>query len=164
MNVRRVEPSPGQESVWDYPRPPAVENSEKHIMVYFNTVLIADSTDTKRVLETSSPPVYYIPEKDVEMQYLTPSERRTLCEWKGLASYYDISVNGKSAQNATWYYPQPVGEYAELKGHIAFYPQYMDACYVDGELVTSQPGSFYGGWITTDIVGPLKGDPGTEGW
>ncbi len=164
MNVRRVEPGPGQESVWDYPRPPAVENSEKHIMVYFNTVLIADSTDTKRVLETSSPPVYYIPEKDIEMQYLTPSERRTLCEWKGLASYYDISVNGKSAQNIAWHYPQPVGEYKQIKDHVAFYPQNMDACYVDGELVTSQPGSFYGGWITTDIVGPLTGDPGTEGW
>lgn len=164
MRSSRIEPAPGQESVWDYPRPPRVEKSGRHVEVFFNNVLIADSSETLRVLETSSPPVYYIPRSDIEMKYLIPSPKMTVCEWKGAASYYTVSVYGKRAENAAWHYPDPAPGYEAIKGYIAFYPQMMDACYLDGELVKAQPGRFYGGWITRDIVGPFKGEPGTEGW
>ena len=164
MNRKRIEPAPGQESVWDYPRPPRVEDTDKHVEVFFNNILIADSTDAKRVLETSSPPVYYIPRQDIEMKYLIPSAKMTVCEWKGAASYYSISVHGRVAENAAWCYPDPAPGYESIRGYVAFYPQMMDACFVDGELVKAQSGRFYGGWITKDIVGPFKGEPGTEGW
>jgi uncharacterized protein (DUF427 family) len=164
MRRNRIEPAPGQESVWDYPRPPRIEKSSKHVEVFFNNVLIADSSATLRVLETSSPPVYYIPRSDIEMKYLIPSAKITACEWKGAASYYTVSVYDKRAENAAWHYPDPAHGYEAIRDHIAFYPQMMDACYLDGELVKAQPGKFYGGWITRDIVGPFKGEPGTEGW
>lgn len=164
MSIKRIEPGPGQESVWDYPRPPIVEETDKHIEVFFNDILIADSTDVKRVLETSSPPVYYIPRDDIEMKYFVPAEKRSLCEWKGAASYYDIKVHDKTAPNAAWYYPNPTPRFESIKDHIAIYPQDMDACFVDGEVARAQPGDFYGGWITSDIVGPFKGEPGTESW
>jgi len=164
MKRKRIEPAPGHESVWDYPRPPRVEKSVRHVEVFFNNILIADSTDARRVLETSSPPVYYIPREDIEMKYLIPTTKMTVCEWKGAASYYSISVHDKRADNAAWHYPDPTPGYESIKGYIAFYPQLMDACYLDGELVKAQPGRFYGGWITADIVGPFKGEPGTEGW
>ncbi len=164
MSIKRIEPGPGQESVWDYPRPPIVEDTDKHIEVFFNDILIADSTDVKRVLETSSPPVYYIPTEDIEMRYFLPTERRSLCEWKGAASYYDIMVHDKTAPAAAWYYPNPTPRFEAIKNYIAIYPQYMDACFVDGEVARPQPGNFYGGWITNDIVGPFKGEPGTESW
>lgn len=152
----RIAPGPGQESVWDYPRPPRLEDSARHIEVVFNGVTIADSRRTKRVLETSHPPVYYIPPADVRREYLTPTDRVTICEWKGHASYYTVAVGGKVAANAAWYYPDPTPPYAALKEYIAFYPGEMDACFVDGERVEPQPGDFYGGWITRDIVGPFK--------
>jgi uncharacterized protein (DUF427 family) len=164
MNRRRIAAGPGQESVWDYPRPPRIEDSAKHLEVFFNNILIADSTDSKRVLETSSPPVYYIPREDIEMKYFVPSGKMTVCEWKGRASYYTISVHDKRAESAAWYYPDPAPGYEAIKDYIAFYPQMMDACYLDGEIVKAQAGRFYGGWITADIVGPFKGEPGTEGW
>lgn len=164
MSRKRIEPLPGQESVWDYPRPPAVEDTDKHIEIFFNNILIADSTDTKRVLETSSPPVYYIPPSDVEMKFLHKSDKTTYCEWKGMASYYSIDIHGKRAENAAWSYPDPTGGFEPIKNYIAFYPHLMDACFVDGELAKAQTGGFYGGWITSDIVGPFKGEPGTEGW
>ncbi len=164
MSIKKIEPAPGQESVWDYPRPPIVEDTDKHIEVFFNDILIADSTDVKRVLETSSPPVYYIPQQDIEMKYFIPSDRRSLCEWKGTASYYDIKVHDKTAHSAAWYYPRPTPRFESIKNYLAIYPQEMDACFIDGEIAQSQPGNFYGGWITSDIVGPFKGEPGTEGW
>lgn len=164
MKHRRIEPGLGQESVWDYPRPPAVQHTDKHVEVFFNNILIADSTDTIRVLETSSPPVFYIPPQDIEMKYLIESGRNTYCEWKGIASYYTVEVHDRRADNAAWYYPDPAPGYESIKDYVAFYPGQMDACYVDGELVKAQPGKFYGGWITSDIVGPFKGEPGTEGW
>ena len=160
----RIEPGPGQESVWDYPRPPAIEHSSKHVEVFFNDILIADSSDVIKVMETSGPPVYYIPEADIEMKHLLESAHRTFCEWKGVASYYDLAVHDKRAQSAAWHYPEPTSGYEDLTGHIAFYAQLMDSCFVDGELVKPQYGTFYGGWITSDIVGPFKGEPGTEGW
>ena len=154
---KRVEPGPGQESVWDYPRPPRLEDSGKHIQVIFNGVVLADTRRAKRILETSHPPVYYIPPEDIKMEYLAPTSRATFCEWKGNASYYTVKVNGKTVANAAWYYANPTADYAGLKNYVAFYPGMMDACYVDGEQVRPQPGDFYGGWITKDIVGPFKG-------
>jgi uncharacterized protein (DUF427 family) len=154
---KRVQPGPGQESVWDYPRPPRVEQTGKHIEIYFNGVKIADTTRAVRILETSHPPAYYIPPEDIIMEYLTPTSRLTFCEWKGQASYYTITVGDKTAPNAAWYYPKPTGGYDALRNYVAFYPGRMEACYVDGEKVRAQPGDFYGGWITSDIVGPFKG-------
>jgi len=164
MSPRRIEPGPGQESVWDYPRPPRVEPSAAHIQVIFNGVVLADTRRALRVLETSHPPVYYLPPADVQKQYLIRSARRSLCEWKGYASYYAIAVGERIAENAAWSYPDPAPDYAAIRDHIAFYPQLMEACYVDGERVTPQPGGFYGGWITSKVVGPFKGEPGTTGW
>jgi uncharacterized protein (DUF427 family) len=161
---QRIEPQPGQESVWDYPRPPRLENSTKRIRIVFNGVTIADTQRAKRILETSHPPVYYIPPQDVRMDLLTPARHTTFCEWKGAASYYTLTVYGKSAEQAAWFYPQPNAQYAAMQDYIAFYPGKMDACYVDDEQVRAQPGDFYGGWITSEIVGPFKGDPGTMGW
>jgi uncharacterized protein (DUF427 family) len=156
--IPRVQPGPGQESVWDYPRPPRLEASTKHIQVVFNGITIADSTHTLRILETSHPPVYYIPPADVKLrEYGVPTVRTTFCEWKGQASYYTIVVGARSAPNAAWYYPNPTPAYAALAGYFAFYPAAMDACYVAGERVRAQPGDFYGGWITAEIVGPFKG-------
>ena len=164
MMRQRVEPGPGQESVWDYPRPPRVERAEKQIQVVFNGVVIADSRGAWRVLETSHPPVYYIPPQDVRMDCLRPAAGGSFCEWKGQAGYYDVRVGDKTAANAAWYYPRPTPAFASIKDHLAFYARLMDACYVNGELVQPQPGEFYGGWITKDIVGPFKGEPGTWGW
>jgi uncharacterized protein (DUF427 family) len=164
MNPRRIEPGPGQESVWDYPRPPRLEDSAKHIQVIFNGVTLADTHRAKRVLETSHPPVYYIPPEDVKMEHLSRTDRRSLCEWKGQAAYYTITVGDKQANNAAWTYPNPTPDFASVKDYIAFYPSRMDACYVDGEQVQAQAGDFYGGWVTKDIVGPFKGGMGTWGW
>ncbi|MBV9849060.1 MAG: DUF427 domain-containing protein [Armatimonadetes bacterium] len=164
MNKDRIEPNPGQESVWDYPRPPRLEDTAKHIQVVFNGVVIADTHRAKRVLETSHPPVYYIPPEDVQRQYLVPAPGSSFCEWKGAASYYTVAVGDRTAEGAAWFYPDPTPAFAALKDHVAFYPGRMEACFVDGERVQAQPGDFYGGWITHEIVGPFKGDPGTGGW
>lgn len=165
IHPQRIEPQPGQESVWDYPRPPRLERSPKQIKIVFNEVTIANTRASYRVLETSHPPVYYIPPEDIQMQYLEPViAHRSFCEWKGLAGYYNLIVNDKQVMNAAWYYPQPTAEFASIKDYLAFYPSKMDACYVDGELVKAQAGDFYGGWITSDIVGPFKGQAGSWGW
>jgi len=161
---QRIEPQPGQESVWDYPRPPRLEDSIRRIQVVYNGVTVADTQRAKRILETSHPPVYYIPPEDVRMDLLTSARRTTFCEWKGAASYYTITVDSKTAEQAAWYYPQPNAQYTAIKNYVAFYPSKMDACYVDDERVTPQPGDFYGGWITSEIVGPFKGEPGAMGW
>ncbi len=164
MDHRRIIPDPGQESVWDYPRPPRIEDTSKNIRVIFNGVVVAETYRAKRVLETSHPPVYYIPPEDIKMEYLMRASRTSFCEWKGRAAYYTLSVGDKQAENAAWYYPDPTPGFEAIKGHLAFYPHLMDACYVDGERVQAQAGGFYGGWITNDIVGPFKGEPGTWGW
>ena len=161
---QHTEPQPGQESVWDYPRPPRLEHSTKHIEIVFNGVKIADTHNAIRILETSHPPTYYIPPQDIKTEYLTPTNRATLCEFKGRASYYTLSVNGKTETNVGWYYTQPASGYEDMAGYVAFYPGRMEACYVDGEQVQAQAGDFYGGWITHDIIGPFKGEAGTWGW
>ncbi|MEN9938929.1 MAG: hypothetical protein RLZZ387_5508 [Chloroflexota bacterium] len=163
-NPQRIPPAPGQESVWDYPRPPRVEDTARHIRVIFGGVTLADTRRARRVLETSHPPVYYIPPEDIRMEHLAPVERSSFCEFKGAASYYTVSAGGKVAEAAAWYYPRPTPAFEAIRGYVAFYPGRMDACYVGDELVVPQPGGFYGGWITADIVGPFKGAPGTMGW
>ena len=160
----RIEPGPGQESVWDYPRPPRLEQTDKHIHVYFAGELIADTRRAWRVLETSHPPVYYIPQEDIRTDLLIPTQGVSWCEWKGRAIYFDILVGDKTAGKAAWSYPKPTPSFAAITNHIAFYAGPMDRCLVNGEVVTPQPGGFYGGWITGDIAGPFKGAPGTTGW
>lgn len=162
--AKRIEPGPGQESVWDYPRPPRIETSAEHVRVIFNGVTIVDSKNTLRVLETSHPPAYYIPPEDVQMHYFTPTNRMTFCEYKGAANYYTLNVNGRVEENVAWVYKTPTPGFRKIDSYIALYPGHMDACYVDDELVQAQAGDFYGGWITSKIVGPFKGAPGTRGW
>jgi uncharacterized protein (DUF427 family) len=161
---RRIVAGQGQESVWDYPRPPRLEPTARHIEVVFNGVTIADTRRAMRVLETSHPPVYYIPPEDIRMEHLTPTRRSSFCEWKGAAAYYTLRVGDVSAENAAWFYASPSEGFEPIAGYVAFYPGRMEACYVDGERARAQPGDFYGGWITRDIVGPFKGKPGTMGW
>ena len=164
MGRQRVEPGPGQESVWDYPRPPRLEDSEKRIKVVFGGVTIAYTTRAKRVLETSHTPVFYIPPDDIRMEHLELADGSSFCEWKGAARYYDVDTGERRETRAAWFYPNPVAAYASLKGYVAFYPSLVDACWVDGEKVRAQEGDFYGGWVTSDVVGPFKGGPGTRGW
>lgn len=164
VNSQRIEPASGQESVWDYPRPPRLEDTSKHIQIIFNGVIIADTHNAKRVLETSHPPSYYIPPVDIKMEYLQMAPQSSFCEWKGSAGYYTIRVGEKEVHNAAWFYPNPTPAFEIMKDYVAFYAHIMDKCYVNGEEVQPQPGNFYGGWVTSDIVGPFKGAPGTWGW
>lgn len=161
---KRIQPQPGQESVWDYPRPPKVDPSEKHVRVIFNGETIAETTHAIRVLETSHPPGWYIPRDDWKIEYLTRTAHRTICEFKGAATYWTIKVGDKTADNAGWSYEDPTPGFVAIKGYITVYPGRMEACYIDDEKVIPQEGNFYGGWITADVVGPFKGAPGTWGW
>jgi uncharacterized protein (DUF427 family) len=162
--AKRIEPGPGQESVWDYPRPPRLEKTDRRVRVVFNGVTIADTTGAYRILETSHPPTFYIPAEDVKTEHFTSTPRRTFCEFKGAASYWTIQVGDKVAENAAWSYTTPNPGYAPVKDYLCFYPSRMDACYVDDEQVQAQEGDFYGGWITSNVVGPFKGGAGTWGW
>lgn len=164
MRPTPIKPGPGQESVWDYPRPPRLELTDRYIQIIFNGIVIADTRRAFRVLETSHPPVYYIPPKDIRMEYLAAGAGRSFCEWKGEARYYTVEVDGRRAENVGWYYPRPTPDFVAIKDHVAFYAAPMDACLVDGERARPQPGNFYGGWITNDVVGPFKGEPGSMGW
>ena len=157
-------PGPGQESVWDYPRPPRVEAVSDRVRVEFGGLLLAESLRAFRVLETSSPPVYYLPPDDVRIQYLEPIEETSLCEWKGFARYWAVRVGDRMADRAAWSYPEPDHGYEVIKDYLAFYPGKMDACYVGDRQVKPQPGLYYGGWVTAAVVGPFKGEPGTEEW
>lgn len=163
-SVQREEPGPGQESVWDYPRPPRVECSSRHVRVEFGGEVVADTTRALRVLETAGAPVWYLPPDDVRGDLLIPTSRRTVCEWKGTAAYFDLVVGGRISPAAAWSYAEPRPGYEAIRDHVAFYARRVDAASVDGERVAPQPGGFYGGWVTSDVVGPFKGEPGTEGW
>lgn len=163
--MKRIEPEKGQESVWDYPRPPRLERTNKHLKIIFGGEIIAETNRAYRVLETSHPPVYYFPPEDVRIQLLTQSANgSSFCEWKGRAGYYDLQVGEKRVEKAAWFYPNPTEQFKQIENYLAFYPSKMNACYVDDELVQTQEGDFYGGWITNDIVGPFKGGAGTWGW
>lgn len=162
--VKRITPGPGQESVWDYPRPPAVDPTGKHIQVVFNDITIADTRRAIRILETSHPPTYYIPTEDIALDYLTRTDHRTFCEFKGQAVYWTLRINDRVSKDAAWSYPNPTPGFKAIRNHLCFYPSRVDACYIDGEQVDAQKGDFYGGWITSDIVGPFKGGPGTQSW
>ena len=154
------------ESVWDYPRPPRVEPLDRHVRVVLGGETIAESDRALRVLETASPPTIYIPREDVREDVLIEAgeEVRTYCEWKGHASYVHAEAGGKRANRVAWYYPDPQEGFEELRHHLAFYPRRVDSAHLDDELVTPQPGAYYGGWITAEIEGPFKGEPGSEGW
>jgi uncharacterized protein (DUF427 family) len=141
-----------------------LEPVEKRIQVIFNGVTIADTHGAMRVLETSHPPTYYLPPEDIQQPYLIPSSRATFCEWKGRGSYYSVQVGDKTAIDVAWYYSDPTPDFEAMKNYVAFYAASMDACFVGDEKVTPQPGQFYGGWITSNIVGPFKGEPGSWGW
>lgn len=159
-----IAPQPGQESVWDYPRPPRLERVEDRLRVVFDGVIVADSERGHRVLETSHPPVYYIPQADIRFDLLEPAGGRSLCEFKGAASYWTLRHGGRLSERAAWSYPEPTTAFAEIKDALAFYASRVDACYVGEERVSAQEGDFYGGWVTSRVVGPFKGGPGTWGW
>nr|WP_228500019.1 DUF427 domain-containing protein [Nocardioides agariphilus] len=157
-------PGPGQESVWDYPRPPRVEPSTELVEVLLGGLVVARSTHTLRVLETSHPPTYYLPAADFVEGALRPASGHTYCEWKGQASYADVVVASTTASRAAWTYPHPINGFEALVDHYAVMPGLVDACLVDGEVVVAQEGGFYGGWITSRVVGPFKGGPDSRGW
>ena len=152
-----------RENVWDYPRPPRLEPVPQEIRIVFAGRTIALTRDAKRVLETTHPPVYYLP-RDSFTCIIEPSARRSFCEFKGNASYWSLREGDKVANDCAWSYPDPTPAFAALRDHLAVYPKAMDACFVDGEQVLPQPGGFYGGWVTKNLVGPFKGAPGTRGW
>jgi len=164
MSIQRQQPTVGQESVWDYPRPPRLEKTGKLIRVVFGGIVIAETRDAYRILETSHPPNYYLPTEDILMQYIRRTSMKTMCEFKGAANYWSLQVDDHISENAAWSYADPNPGYEAIRHHIAFYASRVDECFVDDERVTPQPGDFYGGWITADIVGPFKGAPGTWGW
>jgi len=152
MTEKRARPGPGQGSVWDYPRPPRVEATPRRVQVFFGGEKIADTHRALRVLETTHPPAYYLPREDVRMDRLVPAQGDTWCEWKGRAIYFDVAAGGQKAAKAAWSYPDPSPGFEVIRDHIAFYPGKMEACLVDGERARPQPGGFYGGWITDDVV------------
>jgi len=157
-------PGDGQESVWDYPRPPAFVPDSRLVEVYVGDTLLVRTDHAIRALETGSPPTFYLPPEDVREDLLVPVHRRTLCEWKGQARYWSLVAGDRSAEAAVWAYPDARGGFERIAGWYAFMPGAMDACYVGDDRVAAQAGSFYGGWITPDILGPYKGEPGTGHW
>lgn len=164
-SVRPDLPGPGQESVWDYPRPPRTEPSDRHVVVRWRGTTVADTRAAVRVLETSHPPTWYVPRADVPTDALRPSSARaTVCEWKGVATYWDVvAADGSVCEAAAWSYEEPSAPFRHLAGAVSFLPGRVE-CEVDGERVRAQEGGFYGGWVTDDVVGPFKGAPGTWGW
>ncbi|MBX7492196.1 DUF427 domain-containing protein [Qipengyuania sp. 1NDW9] len=154
----------GQESVWDYPRPAIAEPTDRHIVIRHQGVTLADTRSAWRTLETSHPPTYYLPPADVATQHLAPNARRSMCEWKGQARYWDVVIGEERLEAACWSYAEPTRSFASIAGYFAFYPEPFDECLVDGEQVLPQPGGFYGGWITSREAGPFKGIPGSRFW
>ena len=152
-------PEPGEESVWDFPRPPRIAPDRRRVYVSHRGHALADSTRAVRVLETASPPTFYLPPEDVDEALLRPSGRTTLCEWKGVAREFDLPDRPRAA----WTYSDTFPEFRALQGYFSFYPARV-RCAVGGEAVRPQPGGYYGGWLTDEIVGPVKGAPGSESW
>ncbi len=165
---RRAAPTPdlpaeGQESVWDYPRPPRLEPVSQRLRVSHGVTVLADTTAGLRVLETSHPPTYYFPPGDCDLDAFVPSSGGSFCEWKGHAVYYDLVAPELSLRHVAWSYPDPTPPFEALRDHLGFYPALL-TCTVDGEVAEPQPGGFYGGWVTSSVVGPFKGSPGTAFW
>ncbi len=158
-----ITPGPGQESVWDYPRPPALQRDSRLVTVKLADTVVAASREAIRVLETASPPTFYLPPHHVDTALLQPSTETSFCEWKGAAQYWDVIVPGQQATIGAWNYPRPFPEFEDIKGYFSFYPARVECC-VANERVMPQPGNFYGGWVTSEIVGPFKGDPGSSSW
>ena len=166
--IAREPVGPGQESVWDYPRPPRVEATDATIEIVLGGATIAHTTRALRVLETSHPPAFYLPADAFVPGALVPTSGSTWCEFKGAATYFDVFAPGRAtplvAARAGWTYPRPSPGFESLADHVAVMPGAMDRCMVDGEVVVAQEGGFYGGWVTSRVVGPFKGAPGTRGW
>ena len=158
-----IQPTDGQESVWDYPRPPAYVPDPRTVEVYAGDTLLARTSAAIRALETGSPPTFYLPADAVDESLLRPSPRRTFCEWKGEAEYFHVQTSDGNIENALWRYPSALDDAACIAGWFACYPSLL-RCLVDGEPVRPQAGGYYGGWITNDVVGPFKGEPGTGHW
>jgi len=158
-----VAPGPGRESVWDYPRPPRPAPDSRHVQVICEGVTIADTLRAIRVLETASPPTFYLAPDDINAEYLEASPRTSICEWKGPARYWSIRAGRTLLRDVAWSYPEPYPGFEQIAGYYSFYPGRVE-CWVDGKPVEPQPGGFYGGWVTPEIVGPFKGEPGTEWW
>ena len=156
-------PAPGQESVWDYPRPPLLVPDSRLVVVKVGEVEVARTQHTVRLLETSHPPTFYLPRTDVVMARLERSGRGSRCEWKGVCTYYDVIAEDERIEGAAWSYEEPFAEAAAIAGHLAFYAHRL-TCLVAGERAGPQPGGFYGGWITSELAGPFKGEPNTSGW
>jgi uncharacterized protein (DUF427 family) len=154
----------GQRSVWDFPRPPRVEPVPLPVRVEFAGRVIVRSDRVLRVCETASPPGYYIPPEDVDPDSVLASTRTSFCEWKGEARYWSVRAGDRVAKDAAWSYPEPYPEFETIRDYFAFYPRRLDACWVGEEQVEPQPGFYYGGWVTRDLVGPFKGVPGSEAW
>jgi uncharacterized protein (DUF427 family) len=159
----RVVPKPGQESVWDYPRPPRVEAVPERLRVVVDGEMVAETVRGIRVLETAGAPVYYFPPEDVLLARLRSSPHTTFCEWKGAATYVSYEHGGHRIENVGWRYPEPKPGYEKIADHIAFYAGRVDEAWVGEERATPQPGNFYGGWVTSRLVGPFKGAPGSAG-
>ncbi|MEN0019477.1 MAG: DUF427 domain-containing protein [Planctomycetota bacterium] len=155
---------PGQRSVWDFPRPPAIERESRHVRIEFGGETIASSSRCVKVLETSHPPVYFFAPEDVREDLLRGTGPDSFCEWKGRATYFDVVVGDREARSVAFAYPKPSARFGEYANWYSFYARPMDACYVGDELVEPQPGDFYSGWITSDVAGPFKGVPGSGGW
>ena len=161
---QRIEPGPGQESVWDYPRPPRVEPLRARVTIELRGRMIADTTQAVRVLETSHPPAIYLPPEAFVDGALQPADGTSFCEFKGRAGYSDVVSGEVRAPKAAWHYADPSRGFESIAGFVSVYPGRMDRCTIDGETVQPQEGDFYGGWITANIVGPFKGGEGTWGW
>ncbi|MBA3523378.1 MAG: DUF427 domain-containing protein [Geodermatophilaceae bacterium] len=160
----RVEPGPGQESVWDYPRPPSLTRVERHVVVRFGGQIVADATSVWRVRETSHPPAYYLEPEDFAAGVLSPGTGSSFCEFKGSASYWTLSAGGVTVADVGWSYEDPSPAFAPMRGAVSLYPGRVDEVLIDDERVRPQSGGFYGGWITDEVVGPFKGEPGTRFW
>jgi uncharacterized protein (DUF427 family) len=157
------EPAAGQESVWDYPRPPAIVVDLRRVEVRLKNLMIADSHQNYRILETASPPTFYVPPRAVRVELLVSCRGSSVCEWKGVARYWRLRDHSRSPQAIGWSYPSPTPPFGAILNHFSFYPGRVE-CYVDGEQVRPQSGEFYGGWITSEIVGPFKGGADTWHW
>jgi uncharacterized protein (DUF427 family) len=165
MRPQRDEPGPGQESVWDYPRPPAVRAIDAHVRIVHNGITLVDTRQAIQILETSQAPGYYFSRADIALEHLTQSRHTSYCEWKGQATYWAVlATTTPSVADVAWSYDNPTPAYAAITGYLAFYPQKVDECWVNDYRVVPNPGDFYGGWITPDVVGPFKGAPGTRMW